>query len=621
MEIKITLNMADMPTVLPKDYLKRSLLELHKNGLPRGYEVGIPELDKIARLDTGRLITITGVPNYGKSEFVDFLTASFNRRYGLKTLYFSPENQPVNLHLSKLVSKYIGKTFNKGLAKEEIEQAADYLTDNFFFFNYQKVSSLNDILRLSEEAIDKHGVKIVVLDAYNKIESDIPNGMMETNFISKVLDQLCSFAIRKDALVILVAHPRKMEPNGKGGYKMPSAYDINGSANFYNKSDYIIAVHRDFIKDDVIIKFDKVKFKNYGSTGEVRLKYDMDSGNYYYDDSDVPFFDDEDDDSVAGNSSLPEPFKFPEVKAHNPLDVMVSMYQGTKDNTGIEVNLKDFLLSDRYKAVAEEIRKGATPDERHEIKDKYKAQIPCITPSGLFSKRGKDHLTKATGLIGIDIDYKDNIEVMAQVPEILSNLPYVLYASKSISGDGYFALIKLATDDFRGHYLAIEKELKGYGITTDKSCKDISRLRFASYDESPYYNPDATSYCLVEEDFVSSSSNQGRERYTASNSYAPSQLVSTTEESLKRLEGAIEEMESSGHCVPDDYDTWFRLGCSCASAGETGRSYFHRLSSTSSKYDPQECDEEFDKIISKYGTTNTASLGTAINIVRDAINK
>ncbi len=611
------IDMAKLPSVLPKDYIIKSLHELHRNGLPKGYEVGIPELDKIARLDTGRLLTITGVPNYGKSEFVDFIAASLNRRYGLKTLYFSPENQPVNLHLSKLVSKYTGKPFEKDMPKEEIEQAAEYLSDNFYFFNYQKVSTLDDILKISEHIVDNQGVKIVVMDAYNKIESDIPSGMMETNFVSKILDRLCSFAIRKNVLVILVAHPRKMDGDGgKNGYKIPSAYDINGSANFYNKSDYILVVHRDFKRNDVIIKFDKVKFKNYGSTGEVRLKYDMDSGNYYYDDSDMPFLDEEDEEHT---NLLPEPFKFPEVEVHDPLDVIVSLYQGATDNTGVQVNLKDFLFSDKYKSIAEEIRKGATPDERHEIKNKYKSQIPCITPSGLFSKRSKDHLTKATGLIGIDIDYKDNVEVMAQVPDILKQLPYVLYASKSISGDGYFALVQLATDDFKGHYLAIEKELKGYGITTDKSCKDITRLRFASYDDSPYYNPDATSYCLVEEDFVSSSSNQEGQRHTTSSSYTPSQFVSTADESLKRLGRAIEEMESSGCCIPDDYDTWFRVGCSCASIGEAGRSYFHRLSSTSSKYDSQECNEEFDKILTKYGSTNTASLGTAINIVRDAI--
>ena len=85
-----------MPTILPKGYLKQSISELSKNGVPQGLYTGVDNLDNTFRLDKGRVITITGVPNYGKSEFVDFLTTTYNKKYGMKTLYFSPENQPVS---------------------------------------------------------------------------------------------------------------------------------------------------------------------------------------------------------------------------------------------------------------------------------------------------------------------------------------------------------------------------------------------------------------------------------------------------------------------------------------------------------------------------------------------
>ena len=126
-----------IPSILPASYLKSSLSELYNSGLPRGLETSIDALDNVFRLDRGRLVTVTGVPNCGKSEFVDFLATVYNKRYGMKTLYFSPENQPVSLHLSKLVSKFTNKPFEKeNMADGEVEAIMNHICDNFFFFNY-----------------------------------------------------------------------------------------------------------------------------------------------------------------------------------------------------------------------------------------------------------------------------------------------------------------------------------------------------------------------------------------------------------------------------------------------------------------------------------------------------
>ena len=102
-------DMGNMPSLLPKEYLMQSITDIFNNGLPQGLYTKVSNLDEVFRLDRGRVITITGVPNYGKSEFVDFLTTTYNKLYGMKTLYFSPENQPLSFHMAKLVSKYTNK--------------------------------------------------------------------------------------------------------------------------------------------------------------------------------------------------------------------------------------------------------------------------------------------------------------------------------------------------------------------------------------------------------------------------------------------------------------------------------------------------------------------------------
>lgn len=82
-------DMGNMPSLLPKEYLMQSITDIFNNGLPHGLYTKVSNLDEVFRLDRGRVITITGVPNYGKSEFVDFLTTTYNKLYGMKTLYFS----------------------------------------------------------------------------------------------------------------------------------------------------------------------------------------------------------------------------------------------------------------------------------------------------------------------------------------------------------------------------------------------------------------------------------------------------------------------------------------------------------------------------------------------------
>jgi twinkle protein len=449
----LTIN-GNLPTILPAGYLKDRMNTIRTKGLPKGFYTGISNLDDVFRLDKGQLITITGVPNCGKSEFVDFYTSVLNKLYGLKTLYFSPENQPCELHVSKLVSKFTNKPWEK-LTQAEIDVAIDYICKNFFFCNYDKIKSLNDIEELVVKTISDTPFDILVIDSYNKVEWDRPANETETDFISKVLDKLCEMAIALNIMVILVAHPRKMEWRNSDKYaQCPTAYDINGSANFFNKCHGVFCIGRDGKDDETVtIRVDKVKFSHYGAPGKCLLKYDVASGNYYNAPGKFDF--DEKD------AYTPIEFTLPSLPAKNePLDVIVSSYPNVTDTTGTEVNLKDFILSGKYKEVAEQIRCGATADERHDIKKQLYNQIPAVTVSGRFSQHNSEHLIEASGLICIDIDWKDNVDIMPQVPSILQKLKYVAYCGKSISGDGYFAIIPIENPKhFKQHFYALEEEM------------------------------------------------------------------------------------------------------------------------------------------------------------------
>ena len=605
----VTIN-GNLPTILPAGYLKDRMNTIRTKGLPKGFYTGVSNLDDVFRLDKGRLITITGVPNCGKSEFVDFLITTYNKLYGTKTLCFSPENQPCELHLSKLVSKFTNKPFEE-LSQAEIDVAIDYICKNIYFFNYDKVKSFDDINSLVASMHSSLGFDILVVDSYNKVEWNKPSNETETDFISKMLDKLCEMAINYNIMVILVAHPRKMEwRNGEKVAQCPTAYDINGSANFYNKSDFVLAVHRDrdYYNEIVTIRVDKVKFNHYGTQGSCLLKYDVASGNYYNAPGKFDF-----DEKAA---YTPIEFTLPSLPAKKePLDVIVSSYPNVTDTTGTEVNLKDFILSGKYKEVAEQIRCGATADERHDIKKQLYNQIPAVTVSGRFSQHNSEHLIEASGLICIDIDWKDNVDIMPQVPSILQKLKYVAYCGKSISGDGYFAIIPIENPrHFKQHFYALEEEMKSYGIVIDKSCKDITRLRYASYDADGYYNPNATTY-YWELDKEAKVANNSKEKVTKKRLSPTSSSMTDAEMVGKQLEF----LKSSNSTIPDDYDTWFKVGMALNSGlGEDGRTFFHEFSKLSDKYNEDECNTQYDNIISHYNGDSDITLGTLFHIINEA---
>ena len=265
-------------------YSVESLEEAYRktmiNGVPKGINTGLNSLDELFRLDKGKLVVVTGIPNMGKSEFVDYLCVQYNKLYGMRTVYFSPENQPIAYHIGKLFRKFEGRKDTKeDIVNEHSRVIRNYIYENFSFFNYAREYKLGEILDTAREVAYERGAEILVIDSYNKVSRDI--SVNETEVIGRELDMLERFAKELNMIVILVAHPRKMEKKADGKYVVPSAYDINGSANFYNKADFCISVHRNFSPNYAIIKVDKVKFNNYGGQGEIELGYNNVSGNYF----------------------------------------------------------------------------------------------------------------------------------------------------------------------------------------------------------------------------------------------------------------------------------------------------------------------------------------------------
>ena len=264
--------------------VKDELENMYFNGIEGGETIGVKEFDKLITWQAGRVYTVTGIPGHGKSEFVDYILTRLNILRGWKPGYFSPENWPIELHASKIIEKITGKQFkSEFLSKPEFDKTVSYMADNFYFIFPEDDFTVDTILSRASGLVARKGINILVIDPYNRLEHKIPSGMSETHYISSFYDKLGNFAKRKNVMVILVAHPTKMK-RSEGKYEVPNLYDISGSANFYNKTDFGLTVYRDMIEAEIKVHIQKVKFKHLGEQGCCTWKYNINNGRFeHYD--------------------------------------------------------------------------------------------------------------------------------------------------------------------------------------------------------------------------------------------------------------------------------------------------------------------------------------------------
>ena len=250
--------------------LHSDLLALFENGFGPGAETGWEEMDKICTYERGRLIILTGVPGAGKSEWLDELVLRLCLRHQWKIAFFSPENTPIVYHIRKLVEKLTGHRFQKGCGISEglLMRSEEFLTDNVSHISLKGNATPERVLAKAHELVVRRGCRILVIDPLNRLDHTPQPGQTETQYLSNFLNMITEFAVQHNCLVVLVAHPRV------------EMYDINGSADFFNKADYGIVVERDKGVGVTRVYVDKVKFKHLGMGGMVTFAYDPVSGRY-----------------------------------------------------------------------------------------------------------------------------------------------------------------------------------------------------------------------------------------------------------------------------------------------------------------------------------------------------
>lgn len=282
--------MSHAPEIIIHAGLLVELEDLWRRGLPPGDKTGWPSVDRHYTVAEGQLTIITGWPGSGKSEWLDALLVNLMHQ-GWHTAIFSPENQPLALHAAKILEKVVGRPFGRGpterMTLQDIREASiDLLAGRMGFVRVPEdgARSAANVIEAAQPWLDnfKGKKRGLVIDPWNELEHWRPQGLSETEYVSKTLSCVRNWARANNVHVWIVAHPQKMHrENGK--LPVPKPDMISGSQHWWNKADVAITVWRnqeDHEDQNVDVHIHKVRFKHIGRPGVVSLNYNRVTGRY-----------------------------------------------------------------------------------------------------------------------------------------------------------------------------------------------------------------------------------------------------------------------------------------------------------------------------------------------------
>jgi len=252
-----------------------------------------------------------------------------------------------------------------------------------------------------------------------------------------------------------------------------------------------------------------------------------------------------------------------------------------------ETTIDEFLQNVKlgtWKSQIEKIRKE--PNE--EIQGELKKKLPCLAVSGSFSKRGEEDLIKHSGFISMDFDKLNNVQEMY---DKVKADPYTYSISLSSRGNGFFTIVKIDPSKHEESFNWLERYYyKEYGLAVDELPKNVGSIRYASYDPNTEINYKSK---------VSSSKKEPKTPLKSVN------MVFTNNEIDELIKEALDNKVN----LCESYHEWRDVGFALVEKfNQSGREYFHALSSMSSKYSPKQTDRQFDRCLK--GKRDGITIGT-----------
>tara|TARA_R100000988_G_scaffold98974_2_gene67548 strand:- start:3569 stop:5980 length:2412 start_codon:yes stop_codon:yes gene_type:complete len=181
----------------------------------------------------------------------------------------------------------------------------------------------------------------------------------------------------------------------------------------------------------------------------------------------------------------------------------ITIFKDIKETAQPFYRKVDVILKRIQEGSSKDLVKRIRAEKDKEKRNLLKQQLPAICFSGTFNKRNDTSLQAHSGLICLDFDgYKTNKD-MLQEKERLSKNKYIFALFISPSGKGLKAVVKIPKepDNHKNYFLSLQHYLNSEYF--DKTCKNISRVCYESYDPLIHINTTSSTWDkIVEQEYT-----------------------------------------------------------------------------------------------------------------------
>ena len=270
-------------------------------------------------------------------------------------------------------------------------------------------------------------------------------------------------------------------------------------------------------------------------------------------------------------------------------NIKIGVYKNAKTTKRSDIiSLIDFLLplQNYIKNTILDLRK--INDEKQQKEYKMNNLIGVNLSALLGENRTTNNVIQYNNIMCIDVDEEDNKELFGkynieEIKRIIFDLKYVYCVCLSCRGKGFYFIVPIPdSKDIEIYYTSMYYKLKKYGITIDKHCKDITRIRFGSYDENILIKRD----CEIEvfDEVSEEQINEKKAELERAKRLIIKRQNQSLNEQFKYLERTIEYLIKKGFDTGEHWAEWATIGKYLKTFGDNGRILFHKLSEVSSGY-------------------------------------
>ena len=620
-----------------------------------GYRCGLTSFDEIMRIDKQTITTLVATPSSGKSTFTNFYGYSMGVTNGWKTLYLATET-PKNDQAKKLSTLY-----------GSYQQASEHsiiLEGN--------LTNWDELIQAIKAAKQQFNIDLVIIDNFTMISELIEN-VKESANIGMALSALKKASIDNDIAVILVTHPTKLNEGQK-----VTAYSVNGSANFFNLSDYMFSIEiTDCKQKETTINVLKLRDDAKGvMNGKCVLTYDKITRKYS--DTDTPSqptrqqdinYDiarevmkeieeeakqakQEDRQPATQPAAAPAveqtavPATAPAAKEEAITEEVTKEKANTEEVTKQEEKqvqriTPDFIhktevsimgehkvlnTNSLYNAIAmgsickEEIEAVRMIDRTtHEIEYKQaKAKVLSYTPSCLCPIGGSakaENVEHVNNLIAIDLDEKDNTNIsLEEMRTKINSLPYVMYSSISVGGKGMYALIPISESN--------KNDFKGVFKALESDFKGLGLTLDSScvnVNRERYMSYDKAEYWNTKCEIYDKKINIPTQVHTHPSKVGENAKKPLTEREYNKVKSMVEDIKRNKIQVSKNHNDTLKIANAIANIwGEKGRDLLHIIRSQREGYDENKTDCKFDYVLNHLDDKERYGLGFIFSKYKEA---